>query len=190
MRFTELQLPGACVIEPELLEDERGFFARAWCVNEFAQAGRTLALVQASLSFTRQRGSVRGMHYQHPPSHEAKLVRCIRGAVVDVIVDIRPHSPTFLQHESVELGAEYRNALFIPEGFAHGFQTQTDDVEILYEMTDFYRPDYAGGFRWDDPLVEIEWPLPVTTINERDAHYPDVRREDFEVFRDVTLQPH
>lgn len=183
MKFIELGLAGACMIEPELIRDERGFFARAWCREEFERAGLPLELVQASLSFTSRRGSVRGMHYQHPPSREAKLVRCIRGSIHDCIVDIRPDSDTFLEHEAVELSADNRRALFIPVGFAHGFQTLEDNIEILYEMTDFYQPECAGGFRWDDKLVGIEWPLPVTTIHERDAGYPDIRRGDFETFR-------
>lgn len=186
MRLTELSLAGAYLVEPEMLEDERGFFARAWCVREFAEAGLQLSLVQASLSFTRQGGSVRGMHFQRPPSHEAKLVRCIRGKIVDVIVDIRPHSNTFLEHEAVELSAENRLALFIPTGFAHGFQTMEDNVELFYEMTDYFRPDLADGFRWSDKLLGIEWPLDVTVANERDTSYPDIRREDFDCFAAVT----
>jgi len=183
MKLTSAGLPGAFLIEPELHRDERGYFAGAWSAGEFAAAGLEFTPVQASISFTGRRGSIRGMHFQRPPSREGKLVRCTRGAVLDVMVDIRPDSPTFLSHRAIELTAERHNAVFIPSGLAHGFQTLTDDAELFYEMTDRYQPELAGGFRHDDPAVGIEWPLPVTTINERDATYPDLSPGDFEEFR-------
>jgi dTDP-4-dehydrorhamnose 3,5-epimerase len=189
MKFTELSLSGAFLIEPELLMDERGFFARAWCVHEFREAGLPLSLVQASISFTRIKGTVRGMHYQTQPSLEAKLVRCVRGAVLDVIVDIRPDSATFLRYEAIEISADNHRALYIPAGFAHGFQTIENDVELFYEMTDYYQPDLASGFRPDDGLVDVQWPLPVSLIHERDASYPDIRREEFEGFRGLGARP-
>jgi len=145
-----------------------------------------LSLVQANVSYTRVSGSVRGMHYQRPPSREAKLVRCTRGTIFDVIVDIRPGSSTFLEHVAVELSAENRRALFVPSGFAHGFQSMEDDVEVFYEMTDFYQPELADGFRWDDELVNILWPLTVSMLNKRDASYPNICRDDFECFRALT----
>ena len=183
MKFIELGLAGAFVVEPELLIDERGFFARAWCLREFREAGIALPLVQASLSFTRARGTVRGMHYQCPPSQEAKLVRCTRGKILDVIVDIRPDSATFLDYEAVELSAENHRAVYIPVGFAHGFQTIEEDVELYYEMTDYYQPELARGFRPDDEAVKIKWPIAISMLHERDASYPDIRRDDFEYFR-------
>jgi len=183
MKISELSLAGAYLIEPELLEDDRGFFARAWCNKEFSDRGLDPSFVQANLSFTRQQGSVRGMHYQRPPSREAKLVRCINGKIFDVIVDIRPDSSTFLGHEAVELSAKNRRALFIPSGIAHGFQTTEDDVEVYYEMTDFYQPELSGGFRWNDDSVRIQWPLPVTVVSERDATYAAMLREEFDCFR-------
>lgn len=183
MILSELKTKGAYRIELELNRDERGFFARAWCTKEFEAAGVRAAFVQANLSSTKKCGTVRGMHYQRPPSREAKLVRCIRGAIMDVIVDLRPDSKTFLDTEAVELSAENRVALYVPSGFAHGFQTLADDVEVFYEMTDFYQPELASGFRWNDQRLDIEWPLEVTSIHQRDARYPDLEVTDLECFR-------
>lgn len=183
MKISELCIGGSYLIEPTLLSDERGFFARAWCQEEFAASGIDAKFVQANLSYTRVRGSVRGMHYQRPPSTEGKLVRCIRGSVMDVIADIRPGSESFLNHTAVELNEGNRRALFIPAGVAHGFQSLVDDVELFYEMTDFYQPQLADGFRWDDGLFGIQWPLEVTVMNDRDANYPDVADGSFECFR-------
>lgn len=172
MIFRELALPGAFVLEPELLEDERGFFARAFCRREFTERGLEPAVAQCSLSFNRRRGTLRGMHYQAAPGEEAKLVRCSRGAIHDVIVDARPSSATFGRHAAVELSADNRLALYVPPGVAHGFQTLADDTELYYQMSEEYAPELARGFRHDDPALGIEWPLPATVMSERDRELP------------------
>lgn len=172
MIFRELDLPGAFLLEPERLEDERGFFARIFCRRELEAHGLNPGVAQCSLSFNRRRGTVRGMHWQAPPAEEAKLVRCVRGAVHDVIVDLRPDSPTFERHAAVELDAENRLALYVPPGCAHGFQTLEDSTELLYQMSEFYAPESARGFRFDDPEVGVRWPLPVSVISERDRSLP------------------
>lgn len=179
MIFRELDLPGAFLLEPERLLDERGFFARTFCRRELEAHGLDPAVAQCSLSFNRRRGTVRGMHWQGPPAEEAKLVRVVRGAVHDVIVDVRPGSPTLGRHAAVRLDADNRLALYVPPGFAHGFQTLEDDTELLYQMSSFHAPEHARGFRHDDPEVGIRWPLPVSLISERDRGLPDfAHRED------------
>src|SRR5262249_3900890 len=171
--FTETRLEGAFVIEPEKLEDERGFFARTWCRREFEAHGLNPRLVQCSVSFNEKRGTLRGMHYQVAPHEEAKLVRCTKGAIYDVIVDLRPGSPTFKRHVAVVLTVENRTMLYIPEGCAHGFQTLEDKTEVVYQMSEFYAPECARGVRWDDPAFAIEWPSAERTIIERDRNYPN-----------------
>jgi len=171
--FREAALPGVFVIEPELREDARGFFARTWCQREFAEHGLNPRLVQCSMSFNRRRGTLRGLHYQAAPHAEAKLIRCTRGAIWDVALDLRTQSPTFRQHVGVELTAENRAALYIPEGFAHGFQTLVDDTEVLYQMSEFYAPASGQGFRFDDPAFAIRWPLPEPILLDRDRMYAD-----------------
>jgi dTDP-4-dehydrorhamnose 3,5-epimerase len=183
VKFRALELSGAFMIELEPHLDERGFFARTWCADEFEEAGIKVRLLQTNLSQTAKRGTIRGMHYQRPPSREGKVVRCIQGGVFDVVVDVRPDSPSFLHHLGFELTPANRFALYIPPGFAHGFQTLTDDSQVWYQMTDRYQPGVAGGFRWDDPAVSIEWPMPPTTMSERDATYPDLDVDDLECFR-------
>lgn len=173
MIFTETTLKGAFLIEAERREDERGFFARTWCQREFASHGLEKNWVQCSISFNRKKGTLRGMHYQAPPYEEAKLIRCTRGAIFDVIVDLRPHSPSFKHWVGLELTADNRRMLYIPEGFAHGFQTLADETEIFYQMSQFYAPEYASGVRWDDPALHIAWPTDERTISERDRSYPD-----------------
>jgi dTDP-4-dehydrorhamnose 3,5-epimerase len=173
MIFRDTNLDGAYVVEPERHDDRRGFFARTWCTREFEQHGLISRMVQASVSFNRKKGTLRGLHYQVPPSQEAKLVRCTAGAIYDVIVDLRPKSATFLQHIGVSLSAENHHALYIPPGFAHGFQTLVDDSEVSYMMTDFYEPQYARGVRWDDPAFGVVWPPDERVIIERDNGYPD-----------------
>src|SRR6266487_3389064 len=158
MIFIETTLKGAFIIEPERLEDERGFFARSFCRKEFEDHGLNPNLVQCSISFNKKKGTLRGMHYQISPHAEAKLVRCTMGAIYDVIIDLRPHLPTFKQWIAVELTAENRQMLYIPEGFAHGFQTLTDNTEVYYQMSQFYYPEYSRGVRWDDPAFGIVWP--------------------------------
>jgi dTDP-4-dehydrorhamnose 3,5-epimerase len=170
--FTPTPLAGAYLVELDRREDERGFFARSFCQREFAEHGLNPRIAQCNVSFNAKRGTLRGMHYQAPPHEEAKVVRCTQGAVWDVIVDLRRDSPTFKRWHGVELTADNRRALYIAEGLAHGFQTFTDDAELLYLMSEFYYPDAARGVRWDDPAFGIEWPLPNPRISERDRNFP------------------
>jgi len=172
--FLETALAGAFVIELERIEDERGYFARTFCAREFREHGLTAEVVQANTSFNRRKGTLRGLHFQAAPHEEAKLVRCTRGAVYDVIVDLRSGSPTFRRWISVELTAESDTMLFVPEGFAHGYQTLEDDTETAYLMTAYYEPSAGRGVRWDDPAFGIDWPaVEERTINERDRSWPD-----------------
>jgi dTDP-4-dehydrorhamnose 3,5-epimerase len=173
--FTATKLPGAFVLEPERREDGRGFFARTWCRQEFAAHNLPTRLVQCNISFNTRRGTLRGLHYQAAPYGEAKLVRCTAGAIYDVIIDLRPDSAMFMQWLAVELTAENRRMLFIPEAFAHGFQTLVDHTEVFYQMSEFYVPDAARGIRWNDPAFGIRWPDAERIISERDQHYPDFR---------------
>ena len=173
MIFRETHLPGAFVIEPERFDDERGFFARTWCQEEFAAHGLSTRLVQCNISYNKHAGTLRGMHYQIAPHQEVKLVRCTHGAIYDVILDLRPQSPTYLQHVGVTLTADLQNALYVPVDFAHGFITLTDDAEVFYQMSEYYAPQAARGLRWNDPTFAIEWPVAPTTIAERDANYAD-----------------
>jgi dTDP-4-dehydrorhamnose 3,5-epimerase len=172
VKFTETPLQGAFIIDLEPNRDERGFFARTFCAREFAQHGLESAVVQCNLSANLKAGTLRGMHFQQPPVSEAKLVRCVRGAIHDVVVDLRPQSDTYRRHLAVELSAENRRALFVPSLFAHGFQTLTDDAEIEYQMSEFHAPDGAGGFRYDDPAFAICWPLPISVISPQDLAWP------------------
>lgn len=173
MIFTETRLQGAFVIEPERLEDARGFFGRIWCEQEFGAHGLNPRLVQCSISFNRKKGTLRGMHYQAAPFEEVKVIRCTMGAIYDAIIDLRPNSPTFKQFLGITLTAENRKMLYVPEGFAHGFQTLLDDTEVLYQMSERYVPEAARGVRWDDPAFGIEWPPADRIILERDRNYPD-----------------
>ena len=175
MRFIETPLPGAWLIEPEQIEDERGWFARTFDAEEFRSRGLNPDVVQCNASFNHRAGTVRGMHYQADPHGESKLVRCVRGAIFDVAVDLRADSPTCRGWHGVELSAENRRAFYIPAGLAHGFQTLTDETEVLYQMGDPYVPEAARGVRFDDPAFGIEWPAPAgeRIVSERDAKYPD-----------------
>lgn len=170
MIFTETKLKGAFVIDIEPLEDQRGFFARAWCRDEFERHGLNTRIVHCNISFNKQRGTLRGMHYQAPPFAEAKLVRCTRGAIYDVIIDLRSDSPTFHEWFSVELTAENHRALFVPEGFAHGFQTLMDNSEVFYQMSEIFHPEHARSLRWNDPAFEIAWPIPDPILSEKDSN--------------------
>jgi dTDP-4-dehydrorhamnose 3,5-epimerase len=170
--FEEIKLKGAYIIEPARLEDERGFFARTFCQKEFEAHNLNPKMVQCSISYNRRKGTFRGMHYQVVPMAEAKLVRCTGGAIYDVIVDLRPGSLTYCQWEAVELNAENRKMIYIPEGFAHGFQTLEDDTEVFYQMSEFYAPEYACGVRWDDPAFGIVFPLKNMIVSEKDKNYP------------------
>lgn len=173
MIFTETAIPGAFVIEPELFEDYRGFFARTWCEREAKAHGLTPRWVQSSISFNKRRGTLRGLHYQAPPHEEAKLIRCTMGAIVDVAVDLRRHSPAFRRYVSVNLSSENRKMLYVPEGCAHGLQTLEDDTEVLYQISQFYSPEHGRGVRWDDPAFAIPWPPAERIMIERDRDYPD-----------------
>ena len=174
MRFTELELPGAYVIELDRMEDERGFFARTFARDAFAEHGLATEIVQANTAFNRRRGTLRGMHFQAEPHAEAKLVRCTRGAVYDVIVDLRRDSSAFTRWASVELTEENDTMLYVPEGFAHGYQTLADDTETSYLMSTAYEPSAGRGVRWDDPAFGIEWPpVEERTLNDRDRSWPD-----------------
>jgi len=173
VKFTETRLKGAYIVQPEPMADERGFFARSWCVREFGSFGLETRLVQCNISFNRRKGTLRGMHYQAPPFEEDKLVRCTRGSIYDVIVDLRRDSRTFGKHIGITLTAENRTMLHIPKGFAHGFLTLEDDTEIHYQMSEYYAPECARGYRWDDPVFGIVWPGEVQIISEKDRSYPD-----------------
>jgi dTDP-4-dehydrorhamnose 3,5-epimerase len=172
MRFIATKLEGAWIVEPEPKEDERGIFARTFCAREFANHGLAETFVQCNTSWNARKGTVRGLHYQLPPSCEAKLVRCTAGSLWDVMIDLRPDSQTFRQHVGVELSALNRRALYIPEMFAHGFQAIEDGTEVFYQMSEFYAPELATGLRYDDPKLAIVWPLSVTSISEKDRDWP------------------
>jgi dTDP-4-dehydrorhamnose 3,5-epimerase len=172
MHFTPTNLTGAWMIEPQLHKDSRGLFARTYCAREFGEHGLVDTFVQCNTSWNARKGTVRGLHYQLRPSSEVKLVRCTAGALLDVIVDLRPESPTYLQHVAIELSASNRLALYIPEMFAHGFQTLEDGAEVFYQMSEFYAPKLARGLRYDDPRLGINWPLPVTSISDQDLSWP------------------
>lgn len=173
MKFVETQLPGAFAIEPEPVGDSRGFFARTFCAHEFAERGLNPSIAQCSVSFNHRRGTLRGMHYQSAPFEEAKLVRCTAGAIYDVILDLRPFSPSFRNWIAIELSAVNRRTVYIPAGLAHGFQTLEDASEVFYQISKPYMPEHACGVRWDDPAFAIRWPLRDPILSERDCSYPD-----------------
>lgn len=173
MIFVKTPLEGAIVIQIERNEDARGFFSRLWCREEFKAHGLEIEIAQVSMSHNRAAGTVRGMHFQWPPSREAKLVRCQRGRIHDVIVDLRPKAATYTEHFSVALDADRHNALYIPQGIAHGFQTLVDDSDVVYMMSDYYDAALQAGVRWNDPAFSIAWPIKDATILPRDAGYPD-----------------
>src|SRR5690606_6550465 len=171
MKFKPTELPGLVLIELEPFQDDRGFFTRIFCRREFSDAGLDADFVQTNHSITHQKGTVRGLHYQHPPDMEAKVIRCIRGAVYDVAVDLRKNSPTYLHYFTVELSESNNRMIYIPRGFAHGFQTLDDHTSLIYQHSAYYRPGAEGGLRYDDPAIGIIWPLPVTMISEKDRSY-------------------
>jgi dTDP-4-dehydrorhamnose 3,5-epimerase len=183
MLFHETNLQGAYWIELKSLEDERGFFARSWCQREFSSLGLDTRLAQCNVSYNRQKGTLRGMHYQIPPYAESKLVRCTSGSIYDVIVDVRPGSPTFQKSFGIELSRTNHHMLFIPMGFAHGFLTLEDDTEVFYQMSEFYTPEAARGFRWNDRLFGISWPAPIEVMSDKDRLYPDCHLEDLQSFK-------
>lgn len=159
MNFIETELKGAFIIDVQSLEDERGFFARAWCEKEFKKHGLVSRMVQANISVNKKKGTLRGLHYQVAPFEEAKLMRCTRGAIFDVIIDLRPESPTYKSWLGVELTTKNHKMLYIPEGFAHGYQTLEDDTEVFYQVSQFYSPESERGVNWGDPIFEVEWPI-------------------------------
>ncbi len=183
MRFLATNLPGVFTVEMELREDERGFFARSWCADEFAAQDLDPNLAQCSVSYNKRCGTLRGMHFQVEPYTEVKLVRCTSGSIYDVAVDLRPDSPTYRQWTAAELTADNRRALYIPAGCAHGFQTLTNEAEVLYHMSAIHHAEAAQGVRWNDPAFGISWPLAEPFMSERDAAYPDYAEARFFGFR-------
>lgn len=177
MIFTETKLKGAFIIDLERRNDERGFFARAFCQNEFREHGLKSVIAQANIASNLRKGTLRGMHFQYPPAAESKLVRCTRGAIVDIIVDLRPESRTYLEHIAIELNDENMTALYVPERFAHGYQALRDGTDTSYQVGEFYAPDAEGGLRYDDPQLGLRWPLPVSVISPKD--------QAFRAFREV-----
>lgn len=173
MIFTPTKLEGAWIVELDPRGDERGFFGRAWCRREFEEQGLIGDFVQANVSFSRGKGTIRGLHYQVSPDQEAKFIRCIRGAVWDIIVDVRPESPTYLEWLGVELTADNRRQLYVPKGCAHGYQTLAADSEVLYQVSSFYAPKAERGIRWDDPQFAIDWPEAVGAISPKDREWPN-----------------
>ena len=173
MRFEQSPLPGAFVVDLDRKDDERGFFARTFCHDEFAEHGLVADYAQSSVSFNKRKGTLRGMHFQKKPHEETKLVRCTMGAIYDVIVDLRPGSPTQTRWFGIELSAVNRRALYVPKGFAHGFITLADESEVLYQISTQFHPESAAGVRWNDPAFTIEWPLEAVVMSGRDRSYPD-----------------
>jgi len=174
MHFTETRLAGVWIVESDVFADERGWFARAWAPEPFAARGLETTFVQASLSSNRRRATIRGLHYQTAPFEEVKLIRAVRGAVHDITVDLRPHSPTYLQWVGVDLTADNRRMIYIPRGCAHGYQTLTDDADVFYFVSAPYSPAHQRGIRWNDPAVKVEWPLgPPASLSDRDGQFPD-----------------
>jgi dTDP-4-dehydrorhamnose 3,5-epimerase len=188
--FAETSLPGAYVIELERREDDRGFFARTFCQHEFEEHGLEPVIAQANVAFNRRRGTVRGMHFQYPPAAETKLVRCTRGAILDIIVDLRPESPTYLEHVSVELTADNYRAFYVPRRFAHGYQVLEDGTETSYQVGEFYTPSAEGGLRYDDPELGLEWPLEVTEVSDKDRGWAPLAEVEPELRRRMLAGEH
>jgi dTDP-4-dehydrorhamnose 3,5-epimerase len=188
MIFTETKLCGAFILDLEKREDSRGFFARAFCQHEFTAHGLNPVIAQANLAFSKVKGTTRGMHFQYPPAAESKLVRCTRGAILDIIVDLRPESPSYLQHISVELSEDNFRALYVPERFAHGYQALRDATETSYQVGAFYTPECEGGLLHDDPRLGLNWPLPVSVISDKDCAYPLLDAIEPELKRRMALR--
>lgn len=189
MIFTETKLRGAFILDVERREDSRGFFGRVFCQHEFEAHGLKPIIAQANIAYNRKKGTVRGMHFQFPPSAETKLVRCTRGAILDIIVDLRPESPTYLEHIAVELSGENSRALFVPERFAHGYQALADDTETSYQVGEFYTPGSEGGVLYNDPKLGLKWPLPVSVISDKDKIWKPLTEQEDEVKRRMSAQP-
>jgi dTDP-4-dehydrorhamnose 3,5-epimerase len=173
MVFTQTRIEGAYIVDPQRIEDDRGFFARAWCKKEFAEHNLKTQIAQVNAGFSPRKGTIRGMHYQRAPHEEVKICRCVMGAIYDVLTDLRPHSATYKEWLAVELTPENGRMLYIPEGCAHGYQTLVDNSELWYFTSQFYAPGYATGVRYNDPVFAIEWPLPVQVISDADRSWPD-----------------
>lgn len=189
MIFTETKLKGAFLLDIERNEDERGFFARTFCQSEFQRHGLTPVIAQASVALNQRKGTIRGMHFQLPPSAETKLIRCTRGALLDVIIDLRPESPSYLHHVAVELTAANYRALYVPERFAHGYQTLSDDTEALYDISAFYDPSNAGGLLYSDPQLGLSWPLAVAEISLKDRSWKPFREQESELKQRMMILP-
>jgi dTDP-4-dehydrorhamnose 3,5-epimerase len=187
MIFTETRLKGAFIIDLDRKTDERGFFARAFCQNEFREHGLKPIIAQANLASNAKKGTVRGMHFQYPPAAESKLVRCTRGAILDIIVDLRPESPTYLEHVAVELNEDNMTALYVPERFAHGYQTLRDNTDTSYQVGEFYTPNAEGGLRYADTRLGLRWPLPVSVISAKDQAFHSLREIEDEVKRRMSV---
>jgi dTDP-4-dehydrorhamnose 3,5-epimerase len=187
MIFTETRLKGAFIIDLDRKTDERGFFARAFCQKEFRDHGLKSVIAQANVASNARRGTLRGMHFQYPPAAESKLVRCTRGAILDIIVDLRPESPTYLEHISVELNEENMTALYVPERFAHGYQVLRDNTDTSYQVGEFYTPNAEGGLRYDDPRLGLKWPLPVSVISAKDQAFRPLSEIEDEVKRRMSF---
>lgn len=177
MTFTETKLKGSFLIDIKKIEDHRGFFSRSWCQREFAEHDLVISIAQSNIGFNQIKGTLRGMHFQIAPHGETKLVRCTMGAVLDVIIDLRRDSPTYMQWVAAELTADNRRMMYVPEGFAHGYQTLVDNTELLYSTSEFYAPELARGVRFNDPKFCIKWPLEVQVISDQDARWPDHKDE-------------
>jgi dTDP-4-dehydrorhamnose 3,5-epimerase len=189
--FTETKLKGAYILELERREDSRGFFARGFCQNEFWAHGLKPTIAQGNIASNIKAGTLRGMHFQYPPAAESKLVRCTRGAIYDIIVDLRPESATYLQHIGVELNEDNQRALYVPERFAHGYQTLTDKTDTSYLVGEFYTPEAEGGLLYDDPSLKLDWPLPVSVVSDKDQKFPLYREIEGELKRKMSrvLEP-
>ena len=175
MKFTETKLKGAFIVEIKQLEDERGFFGRSWCKHEMEEHGLNGNIAQANTSFSKKKGTMRGIHFQRHPNEETKIIRCTKGAIYDVIVDLRKDSPTFMQWIGVELTEDNYKMVYVPENFGHGFLTLKDNSEVYYLVTNFYTPSAEGGIRYNDPALNINWPVPVTVVSEKDRSHPDLK---------------
>jgi len=187
MIFLETKLKAAFIIDVDCREDDRGFFARVFCQHEFSEHGLKPLIAQANIAFNKKKGTLRGMHFQFPPAAETKLVRCTRGAILDIIVDLRPESPTYLDHVAVELTADNHRGLYVPERFAHGYQVLEDGTETSYQVGEFYTPSSEGGLRYNDPQLGLKWPLPVTEISVKDDSWPLLTEVERDLKRRMTV---
>lgn len=188
MIFTETKLKGAFVLDIERRDDSRGFFARAFCQREFEAHGLKPIISQANIAFNHQKGTLRGMHFQFPPAAETKLVRCTRGAILDIIIDLRPESPTYLQHIAAELSEDNYRTLYVPERFAHGYQVLQDKTETSYQVGEFYAPECEGGLLYDDPRLALQWPLPITVVSEKDRGWELLNQQEPKLKQRMSLR--